>query len=57
MDRVYARQTANGAAPSVARNRILANDRPNAVQVAETKRLADVLLPELPLKLANLELL
>ena len=49
MQRVYARQVANGAASEVARRRVETNDRPNALHVLSSRQHADVVLPQLPL--------
>lgn len=49
MARVFQRQTGNGVAPDVSRWRIAANDRPNAEQVACTRRHAALVVPSLPL--------
>ena len=49
MQRVFARQIANGAAPDEARRRVETNDRPNALQILSSRRHADVVLPSLPL--------
>jgi hypothetical protein len=46
MDRVFRRQTQEvGLAPEVSRQRITANDRPNAEQVIESRRAARLLIP------------
>ena len=50
MERVLARQTANGAAPAVAQQRVETNDRPNALLIMQSKRHAHVVLPDLPLQ-------
>eukprot|EP00873_Tetraselmis_striata_P016057 jgi/Tetstr1/436321/TSEL_025159.t1 len=50
MDRVYTRQTGNGVAPEVSRGRVDGNDRPNGELVMETRRNADIVIPELPLR-------
>ncbi len=48
MQRVLRRQTGNGLALEVARNRVATNDLPNALQIAETKSSADLVVPGLP---------
>ena len=48
MERVYERQVGHGRPPEVARWRVENNDRKNALQVAETAKRADLLVPSLP---------
>ncbi len=50
MERVLARQTANGAAPALASKRVETNDRPNALLIMQSRRNAHVVLPDLPLQ-------
>lgn len=49
MERVFVRQTGNGAPPEVAQSRIDTNDRPNALQISATKERAHLVIPALPL--------
>ena len=49
MQRVLARQVANGAAPEEARKRVETNDRPNALQIVSSRHRAQLVLPQLPL--------
>ena len=49
MQRVFARQVANGAAPEEARRRVETNDRPNALLILSSRQHAKVVLPQLPL--------
>ena len=53
MERVFARQTGNGATPEVARRRVETNDRLNAMQISATKDRAHLVIPALPLRNAS----
>lgn len=45
MQRVFQRQTANGADPEVSKRRIAGNDRLNAELIAQTRQEAKVVIP------------
>ena len=49
MERVFQRQVGHGRSAEVARWRIENNDRKNALQIQETAKRADLLIPSLPL--------
>jgi hypothetical protein len=53
MERVFARQTGNGAPPDVARRRVETNDRLNAMQISASKGRAHLVIPALPLRNAS----